>query len=177
MVHKHRMDVNAKWNWKRNKTIETLSCLANDNHNNFDSVHTTISTRCMALALVLAHVQRVVRNARFVAHAKTNHFTFTLIIAVAFALAVHYSYFVSLGPPRSFFFATIIWPYCECQKKQIISLYKYDVDMVVPMWLCLCLCRVLTDSFFSERRSLSVIVILFSFAISFRSVDDPYFAR
>lgn len=112
----------------------------------------------------------------FVAHAKTNHFTFALIEAVTFALAVHYSFAVVFC--FHFFFQDVYavifthampTAFVKCHKKQIISM----LDRI--LWMCAC-CAMLTDSFLIFQWALSLFsvqhFVLFRWWWSvFRTVD------
>lgn len=185
MVHKHRMDVNAKWNWKRNKTIETLSCLANDNRwrrqqqqqlrqrapNNFNTVHGTgtgtCSTRCPKRAF-----RCTCKNKSF--HVYSNHSSricfgrALLIFCISCAAFVFFSRCNHLAvlwmPEEANYFFLQIWCGYGCSDVVVpvpVPVPLPCIDWLVFQWATL-----------TKRYRYTV-----SFAISFRSVDDPYFAR
>lgn len=99
IVHKcWNASVDAQWNGKRKKYLAALptthwwSCWRR--HRQWLWWQQRVDHVCMMPCMY-------VRCSYPFAHAKTNHFTFTLIEAVAFALAVHYS-FVFVAVPVVF---------------------------------------------------------------------------
>lgn len=176
--------------WQCRQPVMTAT---NNTHTHYS--HTldakVITTRCHGTCW-----QRVDRNSvRVSLHMqwkeKTNHFTFILIEAVAFALAVHYSFLVVgvfFPTPRSLYAArrfahSCRLLCCEYQKKQIISLDEYNVNGVYVVRQCAAKpsLRVESGSLFSERyryyfrgfffEANSFYFISFSWWSLFRTVD------